>query len=88
MLFLKSKYAVLQQETKLISSVDSINRSLPKCNVSISNLIKCTDNRKTNGVCEKVNTLLKGSNYHVDPITGPIFLMQLEIKNDDHLIVI
>ena len=49
--------------SKLIPLVDSISRSLPKCNVFISNLIKRIDNRKTNGVCEKVNTMLKGSNY-------------------------
>ena len=51
--------------SKLISLVDTINCSLPKCNVVISSLIKRTDNRKTNGVCEKVNTLLKASNYRV-----------------------
>ena len=51
--------------SKLISVVDNKNRSLPKCNVFISDLIKCADNRKTNGVCEKVNTFLKQSNYPV-----------------------
>ena len=50
----------------LISLVDSINRSLAKYNVFISNLIKSTDNRKTNVECvKKYDTLLKGSNYHV-----------------------
>ena len=51
--------------SKLISSVDSINCSLPKCNIIISNLTKSTDSRKTNGVCEKVNILLKASHYRV-----------------------
>ena len=51
--------------SKLISLVDSISRSLPKCNVIISNLVKRTDNQKTNRVFEKVNTLLKASNYRV-----------------------
>ena len=51
--------------SKLISLVDSINRSLTKCNVFINNLINRTDNQKTNGEHEKVNTLLKGSNYRV-----------------------
>ena len=45
--------------SKLISLVDSINCSLPKCIVYMRNLIKRTDNRKKNEVCEKVNTLLK-----------------------------
>ena len=51
--------------SKLISLVDSINCSLPKCIVYMRNLIKRTDNRKKNEVCEKVNTLLKVSNYGV-----------------------
>ena len=32
--------------SKLISIVDRVGRSLPKCNVFISNLIKRTDNQK------------------------------------------
>ena len=51
--------------SKLISLVDSVNRSLLKCNIILRNLVKRTDNQKTNGVCEKVNTLLKASNYRV-----------------------
>ena len=37
---------------KLIPLVDTTNISLPECNVIISNLIKRTNNRKTNVVCE------------------------------------
>ena len=51
--------------SKLTSLVNTINCSLPECNIIISNLIKRTDNRKTNLKCEKVNTLLKPSNYGV-----------------------
>ena len=47
--------------SKLISLADTINCSLPKCNAIISSLIR----RKTNGVCEKVNALLKASKYRV-----------------------
>ena len=47
--------------SKLISLVDNANSSLPKCNVFISNLVRRTDDRKKNGLYEKVNTSLKGS---------------------------
>ena len=49
---------------------DSINYFLPECNVIISNLKKRTDNQKTNGMCEKGNTLLKASNYRVLDISN------------------
>ena len=49
---------------------DSINHFLPECNVIISNLKKRTDNQKTNGMCEKGNTLLKASNYRVLDISN------------------
>ena len=51
--------------SKLISLVNTINSSLPKCNAIVSSLIRRTDKRKTNRVCEKVNTLLKASKYRV-----------------------
>lgn len=51
--------------SKLISLADTINCSLPKCNAIISSLIRRTNKRKTNGVCEKVNALLKASKYRV-----------------------
>ena len=56
--------------SKLLLLVDSINYFLPECNVIISNLIKRTYNQKTNGMCEKGNTLLKASNYRVLDISN------------------
>ena len=50
---------------KLKSLVDSINCSLPEFNVVTSNLISRMDNQKANEVYNKVNKLLKLSNYHV-----------------------